>query len=363
MEPTNKEIQNVYQTIKHQKKTTRVGWIDATKGIGIILVVFGHVLGGAISRNWFGPEQQGQYLYDVIYLFHMPLFFLISGVVWIESARANPMESIFNSFRTIAWPYVFWSLVQQLSIPVVSRFAPNATYSDFSDWIGSLISGKVYWFLWTLFVIQISIAPISKFPLGLLFAGSLLILGWTLNANPYGTFYPVLRNLPFFLAGTVFAQFFMRFHYSTSRPLTIKMLLGSAAMFGILVALKSAGLKWPTLIYLLGGGIGSLAVILFVLSLKLIPFQTALQTIGTGSLAIYVSHSYFQGASREIFIRLFEPYPYLVTLLITITSVIGPLIILHLSRKYGFTWIYRFPVPGHVPTESIGRINSKSGSV
>ncbi|KAF1041618.1 MAG: hypothetical protein GAK35_03195 [Herbaspirillum frisingense] len=46
----------------------RQRWIDVLRGIGIILVVWGHVYGG--------------YSFDIIFLFHMPLFFFISGYLF-----------------------------------------------------------------------------------------------------------------------------------------------------------------------------------------------------------------------------------------------------------------------------------------
>jgi uncharacterized membrane protein YcfT len=61
----------------------RVLWVDAAKGFAIILVVFGHVLGGMMARGWLDPEGPFRQLYNYIYLFHMPLFFMISGLFCI----------------------------------------------------------------------------------------------------------------------------------------------------------------------------------------------------------------------------------------------------------------------------------------
>lgn len=46
----------------------RSTFIDIAKGIGIILVVLGHL------------DTNGQISREVIYSFHMPLFFLLSGI-------------------------------------------------------------------------------------------------------------------------------------------------------------------------------------------------------------------------------------------------------------------------------------------
>ena len=52
----------------------REHWIDALKGIGIILVVIGHVSLGNNLVKW-------------IYSFHMPLFFALSGYMLAHTQR------------------------------------------------------------------------------------------------------------------------------------------------------------------------------------------------------------------------------------------------------------------------------------
>ncbi len=53
-----------------QQKSVRHTWLDVAKGIGIILVVYGHIMiNGALYTQ----------IRDVVYAFHMPLFFAISG--------------------------------------------------------------------------------------------------------------------------------------------------------------------------------------------------------------------------------------------------------------------------------------------
>ena len=53
----------------------RLEWIDVARGIGIIAVVAGHVWTGGAFRN-------------ALYSFHMPLFFLLSGLL----SRPQPVR-------------------------------------------------------------------------------------------------------------------------------------------------------------------------------------------------------------------------------------------------------------------------------
>lgn len=47
----------------------RIGWIDTAKGLGLLLVVYGHFLSCAADS----------FIFKVIYSFHMPMFFMLSG--------------------------------------------------------------------------------------------------------------------------------------------------------------------------------------------------------------------------------------------------------------------------------------------
>lgn len=72
----------------------RIQHLDIAKGIGIILVVIGHSL-----IEW------GHYL---IYMFHMPLFFYLSGIFHKHDSFANVMTKKNNSLIV---PFVIFSII------------------------------------------------------------------------------------------------------------------------------------------------------------------------------------------------------------------------------------------------------------
>lgn len=79
-----------------KSKTQRIEWIDIAKGIGILLVILGHSVkfGGAI--------------HNLIFSFHMPLFFVLSGITYKQ--RDNK-TFICRKFRTLIMPYVVFSII------------------------------------------------------------------------------------------------------------------------------------------------------------------------------------------------------------------------------------------------------------
>lgn len=74
----------------------RLSWIDVAKGIGIILVIYGHALNGQSFRY-------------VIYSFHMPLFFLLSGLVFRHIDHEKFSSFVKKDFTNIILPYLFFA--------------------------------------------------------------------------------------------------------------------------------------------------------------------------------------------------------------------------------------------------------------
>ncbi len=74
----------------------RVEVFDIAKAIGILLVVVGHVL----------PEDN--FFRVLIYTFHMPLFFMLSGV-FINIDYKSTKDAIYYGIRNLVICYFFWS--------------------------------------------------------------------------------------------------------------------------------------------------------------------------------------------------------------------------------------------------------------
>ena len=70
----------------------RISWLDILRGIGILLMVYGHI-------NYVIP------VYTWIYSFHMPLFFFAAGVVYKER---DIRKDILHRALTLLIPYVFY---------------------------------------------------------------------------------------------------------------------------------------------------------------------------------------------------------------------------------------------------------------
>jgi acyltransferase len=76
----------------------RIEWIDAAKGIGICLVVVGHALpADAMAAT-------------VIWAFHMPLFFFLSGLT-AKAWCPGSAPSVARGVTSLIIPYIFFSVI------------------------------------------------------------------------------------------------------------------------------------------------------------------------------------------------------------------------------------------------------------
>ena len=87
----------------------RIEWIDYAKGIGIFLVVLGHVLRGLGASVGQGYQPELRAMDQWIYAFHMPLFFLLSGLFADRAVSKPPRRFLIDRFQKILYPYFLWS--------------------------------------------------------------------------------------------------------------------------------------------------------------------------------------------------------------------------------------------------------------
>ena len=129
--------------------------ITIAKGIGILLVVLGHALKQTGVSN-----VPGNALISIIYSFHMPLFFVLSGFVSVKILQYSKMTEYINYIKSRAArlliPYFVMGIIYMPLKYFMNRFAINP-YDFSQSW--KLILGDnpntTMWFLYTLFWVSV----------------------------------------------------------------------------------------------------------------------------------------------------------------------------------------------------------------
>jgi len=129
---------------KYTTMKDRIQWIDIAKGIGIICVVIGHYY----STNPFIFS-----LRQYIYWFHMPLFFILSGLLYRQTSSFIKFAS--TRFLHLMIPYYLFFLLLHLDgIGNITIYTFVMEGPNF---------GTIWWFVPSLFCTQILSFFILKF--------------------------------------------------------------------------------------------------------------------------------------------------------------------------------------------------------
>lgn len=124
----------------------RIVWADSMKGMLIVLVVLGHSI--QATRIQLGIPFIEDYLWNLIYSFHMPAFIAISGYLSygksIVRDGSSWAKTSVRRFRQLIIPYLIWS---------IALLFVNHNVEHYYEYL--LFPQKSLWFLWALFFIVI----------------------------------------------------------------------------------------------------------------------------------------------------------------------------------------------------------------
>ena len=195
---------------------------DIARGIGMMLVIYGHLLEPIYPAN---PALGQPFLesasvqWQTIYSFHMMLFFLVSGAVNLKLPKKAWPDALRGSLRLLALAWV----VQVLGAIFAMAFgyAPEATRSvwDAAVYIvdpileGYCWSVGVLWFLTSLCFVQLLAylllrrIPALAIVLGAMAATAVVVY---FDAPNYFLFRTWMPGLSFFALGYLFSQWKVR---------------------------------------------------------------------------------------------------------------------------------------------------------
>lgn len=153
----------------------RKRWVDVAKGIGILLVVYGHVARGVNKTSVDFEYEYFLPLDNFVYLFHMPLFFFLSGLFFLKVLEAKGGKgTVYSKIDTIVYPYLVWSVLQgSIEVALASWTNGNASLLDVLHVFWD--PRAQFWFLYTLFVIFVFFVFLRRFLGGAFLMSSLLI--------------------------------------------------------------------------------------------------------------------------------------------------------------------------------------------
>jgi fucose 4-O-acetylase-like acetyltransferase len=319
-----------------------VDWVDSAKGMGILLVVVGHAIGGMRSAGM-APAGGGlDTLNYLIYVFHMPLFFLVGGLFVPPRVEANASHFLAGSVRRLVAPYFLWSIIQLCVIHLAGNAVNRPTPLD----AGRLIAlvwqpTSQYWYLHALLLMHVGAALFYR-RLGEsgLFLVALSALGAKALFDLPEALANVCRFFIFYVAGVALGA---RIQRKEPHEISLGFTLGAGVCWLMLAqaALRRGAGYWDVAA-VPAAVLGTIAW-LGLSQQSPIRHEAILHYLGRHSMPIFLTHVIFSSGTRILFAGV-APWGHGLPLfaLVFACGVVGPIVIyetakrLHLATLLGF---------------------------
>lgn len=333
----------------------RIGWIDAARGLGIALVVLGHGLGGLIDSPLGGPLGGFRQAFFAIYTFHMPLFFMLSGLLVEPRLARGRAGFLAGLLPTVVWPYFLWSVIQLGVIFAMGSLVNRPA----QDWWGTVLAlpwhpVSQFWFLQALFGLHV----IAAFALPRIGREGLVLAG--LAARALAQLVPldpslrlILVNLQWYALGVWLGAGGLE-RLVAARPAWVRAGLLPLVAGGLVLAtlrgaadgpgLPLAGASSPQIARLawqLEAGAAAIAGALAVVGLASVAgagwLGRGLAGLGRLTMPVYVLHVLFLAGARIGLIRAGVRDPEMLLPAIVAAGLAGPLVAAWALRRAGWS--------------------------
>lgn len=304
-----------------------------------MLVVVGHTGRGLSGQAFSDGEELLSTMDQAIYAFHMPLFFILSGITF----GMRPPISINPSLRGRVWRLIYPLVIWTYIFLALQAFAGDNSNAR-SDWMGVLVwpvpPVAHFWFLWALLLITVLLAIVRmlclsamsdiQFWISTLVAASIISFSVTLPGHLTPFFGAGLSYLPVFaVGGLIGASSFVR-----SVPNRVfASIAGTAFMIGLLATVF---LYFGVPRHLSGTVLSLLLIVpLMAISGRYALFRWAqgIAFLGVISMPIYVMHTIFSAGLRIMLLQVGLDSLLIHFVLGTVIGIIGPLIFYILLKR------------------------------
>ena len=276
----------------------RKTFIDVAKGIGIILVIFGHLgIDGQINQ-------------EVIYAFHMPFFFLLSGV--FANTKIDFKTYFKKAFTSLYLPFLIFFAVDTLLFAVINFIqGDNLIYFiksrliAFTGFKFEIPNGPI-WFLFALFIIKLvhyfaDKNKIVKYSLAVLCVAFVFVSAADLFTLPYRCIDVIaIPGLFFYIVGSEAKELILNFDNIVDCKKLIFAITFVASLIILIFAARKNGnvdMVYHTFgnpfLYFINSFIGIFAFLILSVFLDKISFTRKVFTFyGVNSIIVLVSHMY-----------------------------------------------------------------------
>lgn len=311
----------------------RIRWIDDAKGYAIVLVVIAHVWRGLRDAHLLHWSKEFAFLDHVVYSFHMPLFFMLSGLTaFLSDGRGKGKAT---DVLRLYYVYLFWSLIQISLMYVLS----GVTTGDVSIQKFVLLPfspSAQFWFLFVLIIFRIFTYVIS-YRILLPCTLAAFLIGSILNSNTLG--FNAYHYSLFFALG--YRDITIMAGRMTNVLCGVIAVLAGTLLLMSTVAVYNAGIPYDSILALGSAVCGSAFIICSAQIFSSTKLGSVSNLFGRYSLHIYILHIIAASGVRVICVKTgLLTNGYWLLAVCTIVGLVAPIISYHVMRKVGLEVLF-----------------------
>ncbi len=339
----------------------RVDWIDAVKGLTIMLVVMKHTTYGTAVALDHLP-----YVFNILcewtIPFRMPLFFLVAGLFAQKALRAPLRQFLDSKILHFAYFYLLWSVIQiGIKIALPHEGIWHVTYKDLL-----LIPLEPFGLLWFIYALAVfftimrltrDVRPAIMVFLALAFYFTRLNTGWTMPDE-------FARRFIFFVIGIYAAPHVFTLATWAMAHIKQGIALGIALLTAVALIVFSGAIDLRA-VELMAGLVGATGTIMLVAILATKGYAKPLTFVGARSLCIFLAFFLPMAATRVAMVKLGFENGDLITMASLVMAVSMPLLAYEVTKgtilDFAFKrpeWLKLKPVAPTLSPETVSAIPS-----
>ena len=313
----------------------RIKYIDALKGLAIICVALGHVANGYLGEGAKAGTVIYHNVYNFVYAFHMPLFFILSGFLFRKvyiSGNEIKSDKIKKQIINLLCLYVIYCLILGVFKMIFGGFVNNKV--SVKDLL--LIPVKpiqLYWYIYVLafyyFIFsRKKIVELKKIYV-VIATLILLVASYFLPKDFYFDIKRLFYYMLFFFVGILFCDH--------EEIVDKNVFVGVTSFFTFFIYIafwkneKMINEIW--FVNALAGISIAFSIIWLVKNSTILGENPVLNLVGRYSLEIYLLHTFFMTALRVLCHKVHLENPVVVLIVITLISVAVPILIAVICKK------------------------------
>lgn len=313
--------------------------VDFIRGVAIILVICGHSIGLVVKKPFFGVNI-GQVIHDIIYTFHMPLFFMISGYIAYTNYHSDnethklsfivikDIVSLYIPYLFLTYLYWFERLLADRLLNIHLKTSVGISVKEFIKRL--YIGDGASWFLISLLLIKLLFDTLTRYV-----SNSVMLL-----------IYSVLFWLGFLHSGimTEFLGWGIFYYigylincYKLDKPGGAERIVLIFCVNAIIIGFVFwTNTELNSVVKLL---VGTSVFMLFMLYLPVISERNIISFCGRYSMVVYIIHGLTNYTCYMVFSRLVNMPSILLTLSIAMQLLISYIIFRLFSNVRWLHWI------------------------